>query len=165
MKTKELCKKSISLVVSVLMLVSMLSGMSITAIAETSGDYEYTVLTDGTAEITKYTGTAADLTIPSTLNDITVTSIGRQAFESCGSLTNVVIPDTVTNIGYYSFGYCDNLATISIPASVENINKTSFNQSENITNISVDAENANYSSQRKQQKLKPTRAINHSQKQ
>ena len=48
-----------------------------------SGDYAYIVLKDGTAEITKYTGTAEALTIPDALDGYPVTSIGDRAFARC----------------------------------------------------------------------------------
>lgn len=46
----------------------------------TSGDYKYVLLEDGTAKITQYTGKAAQLTIPTTLDGYSVTSIGDWAF-------------------------------------------------------------------------------------
>ena len=41
-----------------------------------------------------------------------VTSIGQQAFSSCGRLTNIVIPDGVTSIGYGAFSNCERLTSI-----------------------------------------------------
>ena len=52
----------------------------------TSGDYKYTILEDGTAEIKKYSGTSKELEIPASLDGIAVTSIGVSAFEFCRSL-------------------------------------------------------------------------------
>ena len=40
---------------------------SLTAFAETYGDYEYEILDDGTVEISKYNGSEASVTIPSTI--------------------------------------------------------------------------------------------------
>jgi len=60
----------------------------------TSGDYEYILLEDGTAEITDYFGYAHELQIPSLLNEYTVTSIGNYAFYSCKSLTLTVDADS-----------------------------------------------------------------------
>ena len=56
-----------------------------------SGDYKYVLLEDGTAEITDYTGKAAQLTLPTTLDGFSVTSIGDSAFSSCDSLTSIIV--------------------------------------------------------------------------
>ena len=49
-------KKSLSIGLALLMLVSLFAVAPITASAEISGDYEYQILDNGTAEITKYSG-------------------------------------------------------------------------------------------------------------
>lgn len=72
----------------------------------TSGDYQYVVLDDGTAEITKYTGSEASLTIPTELDGIAVTSIGKFSFEKCTSITSLTIPGSLKSIGKNAFRYC-----------------------------------------------------------
>ena len=68
--------------------------------AETFGDYEYSVLDDGTVKITGYNGSAETVVIPDTIDGKSVTSIGNGAFEDCTSLTSVTIPDGVKCIGH-----------------------------------------------------------------
>ena len=71
-------KKVFSLLTSLIMVISLvgvLPTMSVGAL--TSGDYEYSILSDGTVEITTYTGSATNLTIPSTIGGKTVTSIWK----------------------------------------------------------------------------------------
>ena len=58
----------------------------------TSGDYEYILLADGTAEITHYMGYADNLTIPAELDGHSVTTIGDGAFDWCWTLTSITIP-------------------------------------------------------------------------
>lgn len=120
---KKLLKRLLCLMLSVLVLSSITAGSELSASAQTSGSFEYTVLYDGTAEITGYTGSEAALIIPSEIEGYTVTSIGDSAFNYCDSLTEVTIPDNVTSIGTYAFEDCDSL-----------------------TNINVDSNNSNYSS-------------------
>ena len=140
-------KKVISLLLSVVMLLSITAGLNLTANAETSGDFEYAILDDGTAEIIGYTGSATDLTIPSTLDGYTVTSIGDWAFYWCTSLIGVTIPDSVTNIGDYAFYKCTNLTNVTIPNSVTSIGESAVSYCISLTEINVDSENINYSSQ------------------
>jgi len=48
-----------------------------------SGGYQYILPADGTAEITKYDGKAAELIVPDTLDGYIVTGIGEDAFYHC----------------------------------------------------------------------------------
>ena len=79
-----------------------------------SGDYAYVILADGTAKITRYSGSDKELDIPSELNGLTVTGIGENAFEFCNRLTSVTIPGSVTSIGNFAFTGC-SLTDITIP--------------------------------------------------
>ena len=124
--------------------------------AETSGDFEYEILYDGTVEITDYNGSATNLTIPSTIDGKQVTSIGNGCFDLCYSLASIEIPEGITKIGIGAFFCCSNLKTIIIPKSVTNIAKEAFaytewlqkKQEENplviINNILVDGSTASF---------------------
>jgi hypothetical protein len=72
---------------------------------------------NGTITITGYTGPGGAVTIPDTINGLSVTSVGDFAF-AYTSLTNVTIPDSVTSIGGYAFEFCGNLMRVSVPGSV-----------------------------------------------
>ena len=83
----------------------------------TSGDYSYTLLDDGTAEITSWTnimGRVRRLEIPEELDGKRVTRIGRMAFHGGSNLISVSIPDSVTQIGVDPFGGCDSLTDIHV---------------------------------------------------
>ena len=80
----------------------------------TSGDYQYIVLEDNTAEITKYIGKAEALTVKDTLDGLTVTSIGDEAFSNCPNLTLTVPRDS------YAKQYCiDNNLLYTYPDALD----------------------------------------------
>ena len=130
-------KKTLSILLSFAMLLSITAELDMSAYASISGDFEYELLDDGTAEITDYTGSATDLTIPSTLDGFTVTSIGARAFMSCRNLTSVSIPNSVTSIGEDAFLYCDNLTSVSIPNSVTSIGNSAFEECISLTSVTI----------------------------
>ena len=82
--------------------------------AYTSGDYEYVLHVDGSAEITAYTGDAAELEIPAALDGHAVTAIGPEAFYRRDSLAGVTIPNSVTTLTGNPFSYCERLTEIRV---------------------------------------------------
>ena len=66
----------------------------------TSGDYGYILLDDGTAEITRYFGTAAVVHLPDTIDGFTVTSLDDDisTMTSSPKVQRIFIPDTLTHI-------------------------------------------------------------------
>jgi hypothetical protein len=122
-------------------------------------DYSYVDNGDGTATITGYSGTDTNLVIPSTVDGLTVTSIGADAFENKGisevtipntvqtigsgafksnSLTSIIIPDSVITIGDRAFAK-NSLTSVTIPENVVNIEALAFadNQITSATFLSV----------------------------
>ena len=66
-----------------------------------------------------------------------VTKIGNSAFEYCGRLTSVTIPDSVTEIGYYAFYYCSSLTSVTIPNSVTSIESYAFDNCSRLTSVTI----------------------------
>ena len=88
----------------------------------TYGNFTYTMLEDGTIEISKYTGSETAVEIPSEIDGVAVTSIGKRAFYYCTSFKRVIIPYGITNIGDEAFDDSNNLVEVTIPDSVVNVN-------------------------------------------
>ena len=172
-KTKKPLRRILSAILALCVFCTALPFTAITVQAAddttyTSGDYKYRILDDGTAEITDYTGSATNLTLPSRLDGYPVTSIGDNSFRSCStlesvtisnsiinlgdyafydcvSLESITIPNGVTSIGYSAFFSCDSLESITIPDSVTNIEYAAFGNCWTLESIAVDANNQYYS--------------------
>jgi len=100
--------------------------LTIPAPAATSGDYEYTDNGNGTCTITGYTGPGGDVTIPDTLNGLTMTVIGESSFRENLDLTGIIIPNSVTIIENYAFLHCSNVTDIALGNNVTTIGDYAF---------------------------------------
>ncbi|MBR6206552.1 MAG: leucine-rich repeat domain-containing protein [Oscillospiraceae bacterium] len=91
-----------------------------------SGPFTYEIVGTG-AMITKYTGTAASVTIPETIGGgYTVTSIGGGAFMRNSTLTSVTFPDSVVDIYNEAFSNCPALTEVSFGAGLSFIAARAF---------------------------------------
>ena len=104
--------------------------------------------------------TITEIVIPSSYNNLPITSIGYQAFFrcssltsiifeegskltnidndaffKCSSLTNIIIPNGMTRIGAFAFSGCSSLESIVIPNSVTNIGAFAFLCCSFLTNV------------------------------
>ena len=102
-----------------------------------SGDYEYSLLDDGTVEITKYIGSVSDVTIPNMIGGKKVTSIGESSFFNCSKLTEVKIPFGVKYIQDRAFSSCNQLKRTVVPKSVVSIASDAFYACENLADITI----------------------------
>ncbi len=87
-------------------------------VSATYGDFEYTLEDDFTCTITGYNGSAANVTIPSTIYGYKVSALSDTAFLSNKNIRSVIIPNGVLRIGALCFDSCTNLQEITIPDSV-----------------------------------------------
>lgn len=121
-------------------------------------DFDF-ILNNTAVIVTRYKGTAADVTIPScykgkpvtainnavfpnsavtsvTIPD-SITSIPDAAFANCSKLTNISIPNSVTSIGYSAFSDCTSLKSITLPSSLSTISRALFSGCSQLTTIHI----------------------------
>lgn len=91
----------------------------------------------GTYTLTKYSGNATKLKITPVYDGIPVTAIGNEAFKSCTTLQEIVIPDSVLVIGQAAFSGCSSLTKVNIPDGVTLISSGAFAACENLAEITI----------------------------
>ena len=134
----------------------------------------YVELEDGTAELTGWRKRFYDnFTLPSCVNELSVSSIGDYAFSFCGftsfelqalrlkrigqkafydcdGITSVITPGGLTSIGDYAFYNCNDITSVTISSTVANIGEKAFLADESVATqidtFKVNSNNACYSS-------------------
>lgn len=81
-------------------------------------DVENAFSVNSAGRITAYRGILADISVPSVINGITVTSIGPNAFEY-KNIKTVTLAATIKYIYSFAFQYCYNLETVYAPGVTE----------------------------------------------
>ena len=140
--TKTL-KKSLALILSVIMLMSVMP-MSL-SLAATEDGFVYEV-EDEKATIIGYNGSETDIVIPETLGGYPVVAIGvmkdlafghdnLMPFHSNATITSVVLPSSIKYIGYGAFYKCTALVSVSLGAGLEVIDEGAFRNCSSIESI------------------------------
>lgn len=104
-------KKYIKYLLALAVMVIMFVPLSVRAEQSNGLIYEYDEYSDG-IYITGYTGTAAQLEIPATIDGKKVTTIDDSVFENCKSLVDVTISADLDYIGSNVFSGCSNLKSV-----------------------------------------------------
>ena len=77
-----------------------------------------------------------DIEIPSTYQGVPVTSIGAWAFQS-KIIQSINIPESVTTIGKEAFKYCYSLSSVSLPEGLTELGSNIFNSCRNLKTITL----------------------------
>lgn len=140
-------KKTLSLLLSLITLLSVSVGAGILARAQDSaGTFTYDVLDDGTVMLTGYTGTASDVTVPATIDGYTVYGLGSGAMENNDAIETVTFESGVQYIGLTALGYCDQLESVVLSDTINKVEANAFSYSPNLERILVDSQNTVYDS-------------------
>ena len=89
---------------------------------ETFGFY---ILNDSEVMLTRYFGSQADVVIPDTYQNYTVTTIGHSVFNNDG-IKSITVPETVTDIQDYAFASNKGLTTVKLPSGLKHLGTDAF---------------------------------------
>ena len=137
---------SIRLAAALLAVVMLFTLLPVLAQAASSGDYEYTVNTDGTATITRYTGTGVNVVVPATIDGYRVRDVGQYAFHGVqndlDSIRSITFSEGIQSVWPYAIYVCENLETISLPSTLTGFSVPTDN-CEKVTEIKFPKGNSN----------------------
>jgi hypothetical protein len=75
------------------------------------------------------------ITIPSHINYLPVTQIQTNGFQSCGKMTELIMPNTITNIGNFGIYLCNALTNVVLSSGIEVINNGLFQSCSNLVSF------------------------------
>ena len=101
----------------------------------TEGDFSYVIVNNSYARITRYSGSATIVQVPSTIGGYAVQVIGARAFQGNTVLESMELPDGLTTIYAYAFADCTNLTQINLPEGLTTIYAYAFENCTGITSI------------------------------
>lgn len=135
-------KKTLSIILSVALVLALFSSSGVWAVqldttTYTEGDYTYSVSNGEATIVAVNTKISGKVIIPSTLGTYPVTNIGKNAFKSCRSITDITIPNGVKIIDEYAFDGCSNIISITIPSSLKTIKNYAFYYCANIEKVYI----------------------------
>lgn len=106
-------------------IITIENGMKLEYLSKTNS---YSLYSRGECEET-------EIVIPSTYNDLPITSIGSYAFSGYEALTHITIPSTVTHIYASAFARCHGLTEVELPESLTYMGEDAFRSCESLTTV------------------------------
>ncbi len=141
-KCKIKLRSSISVILSVLIVLSAVMCLPVTASAATydsnPNDFKYSYDYGSTnANIYGYTGNSEYVKIPSKINGYTITGINRQAFKNNKKLKGIIIPDTVTYVEDSLFSGCVSLTDVDLGKGITKIFSDMFYNCKSLESLTI----------------------------
>lgn len=128
-------KRSISIVLAVLMLLSVIAIAPLSVNAYTDGDFGYQKLSNGKARISDYYGKeGGKLVVPAKVGGLKVESIAARAFVE-HKFSDVVISKGIKKIGNSAFEDC-GIYTLKLPSTITTIEFDAF-MSNNLEKVTL----------------------------
>lgn len=121
-------KKCISLLMVIMLMLSVVFCVPVSAVAETDGKFYYELSYDETY-YTLYdtiSGIKGSVKIPKEFNGLPVKVIASSALWDCDEITSVSVYANIEKIGRNAFGHCDKLSKIFVSDYVDHIHSTAF---------------------------------------
>ena len=134
------------LLLGVFVFATMLIACSLYAGAQKYGDYEYRV-ESGDVIISRYTGKAVNLKVPSEINGMPVCGFDIGVFYNCTTLKTVTLPDSIYYTNCFTFQDCTSLQKVTFGANVRSIGTKPFANCVALKEINVPKSNECFSSQ------------------
>lgn len=127
-------------ITAILLVLTMVFGFAPAVLAEepqptepvygTDGDFNYAIITpdegEAYAELVKYTGSDASVSVPDAFEGTPLKVIGSESFGGLEALKNIIIPEGVEIIDSRAFENCVSLGTINFPDSIKEIGDYAF---------------------------------------
>ena len=158
-KTSLFLRRSMALLLALVMVVGLLPALSLPAKAAANGNCGAATNPGGASSVTwtlvdgvltiEGTGAMEDwgrsnMPWSSSRNRITsvvikdgVTDIGNSAFYKCSYLTSITLPEGLTTIGASAFSSCSKLTSITLPEGVITIGERAFYNCTALTSITI----------------------------
>ena len=109
---------SLRLTAALLSLLLLLSLFPVAAQAATSGGFEYTVNSDGTASITKYTGSEVHVTVPGTIDGYPVYRVCGDTFDDLDNIESITFSEGIVVLDSWTIAYCNSLIRVNFPSTL-----------------------------------------------
>ena len=102
----------------------------------TTTNFIYTV-NGSEVTITEYKGSDGAVTIPSAIEGLPVTSMGKYTFRNKNTVTSVAFPTSMTSIGDDAFYNGNSLKSVTIPSSITSIGIRAFYNCTGLTSVTI----------------------------